>query len=180
MENNMTTGRKLDNSSSFHQQKEYVESLPKISEDDDLNRTVFAIKDKTTPFDVDPNQLPDKMDVSVFHHAVTDENDKDSDEEDKEFKSSTAVVSRQLKITNRKKTETLIMHVPDEKSETSQTFQLKFKADGTVSVRKKNAAMTSLQKDLLLEDGKKQAGIVVVAHDTEKDEHRYSAFTRGS
>jgi hypothetical protein len=164
----MNSGRKLDKGGSFHQQKEYVDSLPRISKDDDLNRTILAIRDKDTPFDVDPSQLPDKIDVSVFHHAVTDANESDSDDEDSELKSSTAVVSRQLKITNRKKTETVVMHVPDDKSETAQTFQLKFKADGSMSVRKKNVAITSLQKDLLLDDGKKQAGIVVEALDTEK------------
>ena len=175
----MSLGRKLDNDGSFHQQKKFVQSLRTISKDDLLNRTIDQIEEKQTPFEVDATSIPDHLEVKVFHHAVTDEGDVDSDaEEENDTKSSSAVVSRQLKISQQQKTEKMVMHFPDEANNTSQTIKIKFKADGSVAVHKKNVPLSALQRDLLFADGRKQAGIVIEAHDTKDNQTRYSAYTK--
>jgi hypothetical protein len=173
----MSIGRKLHKDGSFHEQKVYVDSLPTSCEDDELNRTINSIKAKSNPFDVDASLIPSQMDVTVFHHTVTDVGESDSDDEENEMKSSNAVITRQLKISGQSKTEKMVMHFPD-KDQTSQTFKIKFKPDGSVTVHKKDVAMPTLQRDLLFADGRKQEGIVVEAHDTEKNTRRYSAYTK--
>jgi hypothetical protein len=180
MENNMTTDRKLNNGGSFHEQKKYVDSLPIVSIDDDLSRAIKGISEKPTPFDVVASAIPSHLDVKIFHHAVTGEGevDSDSDNEDNNQKSSTAVVTRQLTISQNTKSEKMVMHFPGENNGSSQTIKIKFNPDGSIVAHRKDVPMSDLQKDLLLAEGKKQAGIVVEAHDTENDDRRYSAYTR--
>jgi hypothetical protein len=175
MENSMSTARKLPSDGSFNEQQQYVNGLKSVTDDDELNRTVLGIKAKATPFEVDAASIPSHLGVKVFHHAVAEEGVVDSDDEENDEQSSTAVVTRMLSISNRQKSEKMVMRFP---GTDGLTIKVKFNPDGSIVAHRKETPMSEIEKGLLLDNGNKQAGIVVEATDTNTQASRYTAYTK--
>lgn len=162
-----TRPQTLPKSATYHEQKDFVEGLPRVTEDTPLTRAVFTVKYKKNPLDVQPAEIDSNVKLEVFHHAVTNQvtnaANSDTDNDNDEGQETTAVITRRLLIAGNEKHEKMELHLPDKKNENLTTFTVKINADGSVSVRKKDVPMAAVTQDLLLADGSKKAGVVVEA-----------------
>lgn len=117
----------------FSEQKEFVDALPEATTHSIVDDALTIIEKSDAPFNLKSKDLPEGVNVEIFHHGVHEKKEssaahRDSDDEGEEI---TGVLTRKVNLSKGDKKEKMVLHVADAAG-ASSVFAINLNPDGTL------------------------------------------------